>query len=140
VPQVPVVFTPWVAEQESEVGLTDKYTFAVPESEKVVPVPVAAFTVTVSDFAPALVGLKVMVPVVQVAPLASAKFAVQVPKPTVKSVLSEFVKGEALKVTGPVAVKVIAPVQVLLEPELTEGQLTEPDAASVPAMPVPEAV
>jgi hypothetical protein len=134
VPQVPVVFTVCEAEQLNEEALKVRYAFEVPEMPKVALVPEAAFAVTVSDFAPEEVGLKVMVPVVQELPEAIVEFAVQVPKPTVKSVESEFDKGVALKITAPpLAVNVILPVQVLLEPELTVGQLTEePDEVSAP--------
>lgn len=137
-PQVPVVLMPWAAEQLKEVGAIDKKAFEVPDSAKLVPVPAAALTVTVSDFAPAVVGLKVIVPVLQELPEAMVEPAVQVPKPTVKSVESEFVNGDAVKVTGPPeALKVIEPVQVLLEPELTGAQLTLPLAMREPLMPVP---
>jgi len=105
----------------------------VPDRAKVVPVPEAAFTVTVLDLAPAVVGLKEIVPVVQEAPLAIVELAVQVPRPTVKSVPSEFVKGVAVRITGPFeAVKVMEPVHVELDPELTAGQVTVPVAAKEP--------
>ncbi len=130
-----------MAEQESEVGLTARYAFEVPLTLNVVPVPDAALTVTVSVFAPAVAGLKLIVPVVQEAPEAIVELAVQVPVPTVKSVVSELVNGEADRTTGPPeAVKVIVPVQVELDPALTAGQVTEPVAASAPFTPVPEAV
>jgi hypothetical protein len=135
VPQVPVVFTPCMAEQLNEVGLTVRYAFEVPERLKVVPVPLPeeALTVTVSDLTPAVVGLKVMVPVLQELPEAIVEFAVQVPEPTVKSVESEFENGVAAKVTSPFdAVSVIEPVHVLLEPELTAVQEMEPALLSVP--------
>jgi hypothetical protein len=133
VPQLPVVLMPCVAEQESEVGLTVRYAFAVPVRPKVVPVPLAALTVTVSERAPAVLGLNVMVPVVQWLPAAMVEFAVQVPKPTVKSVESELENGVADKITSALeAVRVMAPVQVLLEPALTAGQVTVPEAARAP--------
>jgi hypothetical protein len=90
-------------------------------------------TVTVSDFAPAVVGLKVRGPGLQELPEARVKPAVQVPKATVKSVPSELVKGDAVRTTGPPeAVRVIVPVQVELEPELTAGQVAEPVAIREP--------
>jgi hypothetical protein len=139
VPQVPVVLTPCVAEQESEVGLTVRNAVAVPESAKVVPVPAEVPTVTVSDLAPEVGGLKVMVPVVQELPETMVELAVQVPKPTVKSVESEFENGEALKVTGPPeALKVMEPVQVELEPAFTVAQAMLPLAARAPSVPVPD--
>jgi hypothetical protein len=102
-------------------------------------VPEEAATVTVSVLAPEVVGLKEMVPVVQEAPLARVELAVQVPSPTVKSVESELLNGVALNTTGPPeAVKVIEPVQVLVEPAFTDGQVAEPEAAKLPAAPVPE--
>jgi hypothetical protein len=73
----------------------------------VVPVPALVFTVTVSDFAPALPGTKLSQLVVQVAFCASTRFAVQVPAATAKSAASDWVNGLEDRVTGPpVAVKV----------------------------------
>jgi hypothetical protein len=61
------------------------------------------------------------------------EFAVQEPKPTVKSVESELLNGVAVNTTGPPeAVRVIAPVQVLEEPALVAAQVTVPEEASVP--------
>ena len=105
----------------------------VPETLNVVPVPLAVLTVTVSLFAPEEAGLKVIVPVVQEEPEAIVDDAVQVPSPTVKSVESLFVNGvEDRSTRPPEAVSVIEPVQVDDEPELTVGQLTEPEAARLP--------
>ena len=62
----------------------------------------------------------------------------QVPSPTVKSVALEPLNGVAVKTTGPPeAVKVIAPVQVDVDPALTAGQEIAPVAASAPLAPVP---
>jgi len=53
-----------------------------------VPVPADVLSVTVFDLAPALAGLNRIVLRVQLAPGANVRLAVQVPKGTVKSVLS----------------------------------------------------
>lgn len=83
----------------------------VPVRLTVVPVPTLVFTVTVSDFAPALEGTKLTQLVVQVAFSASARFAVQVPAETAKSEASEFENGLEDRVTGPpVAVSVMPAV------------------------------
>jgi hypothetical protein len=133
VPQVPVVLRPCVAEQLNEDTLVVKNALAVPESEKLVPVPDVALRVTTPDLAPAVAGLKVIGPGLQELPEAMVEFAVQVPSATVKSVLSELLNGEALRTTGPPdAVKVIVPVQVELDPALIVGQLTVPVAAKAP--------
>jgi hypothetical protein len=101
--------------------------------ENVVPVPDAALTVTVSVLTPAVVGLKLIAPVVQELPAAIVELAVHVPKPTVKSVESELVKGLAERITGPPeAVRVIEPVQVDVEPALVAGHVTVPLEARVP--------
>jgi hypothetical protein len=127
--------------QDSEVGLTVRNAFEVPLRAKLVPVPEAALTVTVSDLALAVAGLKEIVPGLQELPEAIVDPAVQVPKATVKSVPSELLNGVAVKVTGPPeAVKVIVPVQVLEDPALTAGQLIVPVAARAPLTPVPDAV
>jgi hypothetical protein len=113
----------------------------VPDNVNEVPVPALAATVTVSDLAPVVVGLKVIVPVVQEAPLASTLLAVQVPKGAAKSVLSVPLNGVADKVTGPPeAVKVIVPVlQVSERPAPKLAQVKDVgDAARVPLTPVPE--
>jgi hypothetical protein len=113
----------------------------VPDILKVVPVPSAVATVTVLDFAPIVVGLNVIVPVVQVPPEAIVELAVQVPKPTVKSVESELEKGVADRMTGPLeAVRVTLPVQETLVPSFVEGQVTVPLAAKVPKVGVPVTV
>jgi hypothetical protein len=133
VPQVPEVLIPCVAEQESEVGLKVKYARAVPETLKLVPVPEVVLTVTVSDSAPAVVGVKLIGPVWQVLPALSVELAVQVPKATVKSVESEFENGVADKVTGPVlAVRVTLPVQVVELPTLVAAHVIVPLDARVP--------
>jgi hypothetical protein len=112
--------------------------FDVPERKKLAPVPEVAFTVTAPDLAPAVTGLNMIVPGLQELPEAIVELAVQVPNATVKSVESEFVKGDAVKVTGPPeAVKVVVLVQVTLAPALTAAQLTLPVAVSVPAVTVP---
>jgi hypothetical protein len=139
VPQVPVVLTPWVAEHVNEVTLLVRNAFEVPDSTKLVPVPEVAFTVTVPDLAPAVAGLNVIVPGLQELPEAIVELAVQVPKPTVKSVESLLLNGVAVNTTGPPeAVNVIVLVQVTLEPEFTAAQLTLPVAASDPLSPVPD--
>ena len=105
--------------------------------------PEEAATVTVSDFAPTVVGLKAMVPVVQVPLIASALLAVQVPSGAVKSVPSELLNGVAPNVTGPpTAVKVMEPApQVVETPEPIVPQANEVGLAlNVPAVPVPEIV
>jgi hypothetical protein len=141
VPQVPVVLMPWVAEQVNEDTLRVRKAFEVPESAKLVPVPEVAFTVTVPDFAPEAAGLNVIVPGLQELPEAIVELAVQVPSPTVKSVESLLLNGVAVNTTGPPeAVRVIVPVQVTDEPELTAAQLIVPVEAKVPKTPVPDAV
>jgi hypothetical protein len=87
----------------------------VPVAAKVVPVPEEVATVTVADFAPAEVGAKPSAPVVQVAPEAIARFAVQVPSGTENSV-SEFAKGVALKVTAPPVAVRVSDAQVAVKP------------------------
>jgi hypothetical protein len=133
VPQVPVVLMPWLAEQLKALGLTVRNALEMPVTLNVVPVPEVALTVTVSDLAPAVVGLKLIAPVVQEAPLAMVEPAVQVPGPTVKSVTSELLNGVAVRITGPPeALNVIEPVQLTLEPELIVGQAIVPLAAKAP--------
>ena len=95
---------------------------AVPEMTNVVPVPEVVLTVTVSASAPAAAGLKVAEPVVQDAPEAMVAPAVQEPTGTLKSVLSEEVKGVADRTTGP--------------PEA----VVEPAAVKLPYVPVPLAL
>ena len=107
----------------------------------VVPVPEVVLTVTVSASAPAAAGLKVAEPVVQDAPEAMVAPAVQEPTGTLKSVLSEEVKGVADRTTGPPeAVRVTVPVQVALDPALIAGHdhrgLVEPAAVKLPYVPV----
>ena len=96
-----------------------------------------------SASAPAAAGLKVAEPVVQDAPEAMVAPAVQEPTGTLKSVLSEEVKGVADRTTGPPeAVSVTVPEQAALDPALTDGQdhkgLVEPAALKLPASPIPE--
>jgi hypothetical protein len=136
---VPTVLAPQVRLE----GLAAKLPVPpVPERVKDVPVPALAATVTVSDLAPVVAGLKVIVPVVQEAPFVSTLLAVQVPKGAVKSVLSVPLNGVADKVTGPPeAVKVIVPApQVAEVPAPTVPQVSEVGVAmSDPLIPVPEA-
>jgi hypothetical protein len=133
VPQVPVVLMPCVAEQVSDETLVVKKVFDVPESEKLVPVPEVALTVTVSDLAPEAAGLNVIAPGLQELPEVIVELAVQVPKPTVKSVESLLLNGVAVSTTGPPeAVSVMEPVQVEVPPAFTAGQLIVPVEAKVP--------
>jgi hypothetical protein len=89
--------------------------------------------VTTSDLAPAVAGLKVIVPGLQELPEAMVELAVQVPGLTVKSVESLLLKGVAVNITGPPeAVRVIVPVQVTLEPAFTAVQMMVPVDASEP--------
>jgi hypothetical protein len=128
-----------VAEQVSEDTLVVRNALEVPDRANVVPVPALALTVTVPDFAPEAAGLNVIVPGLQELPDAIVELAVQVPRPTVKSVESLLVNGDAVSTTGPPeAVRVIVLVQVTLEPAFTAAQLTLPVAASEPLRPVPD--
>lgn len=88
---------------------------AVPERAKVVVLPSVGVAVTVSVFDPTVVGLKRIVPVVQVCP--EVKFALaQVPAGTVKSVESVFAKGVAPKLMAPPdAVIVVVPAPQVRE-------------------------
>jgi hypothetical protein len=97
------------------------------------PVPVTALVVTVELKTPPVLGVKVTLPVVQVAPDANTLLAVQVPKGRLKSVASERLKGVEPKVTAPLlAVKVTA-AQVELNPTEVAEQATGTVAAeSVP--------
>lgn len=98
-----------------EVGFNVRNAIPAPLMVKLVPMPEVVLRVTVVLLSPASGGVKVtsLLPlIVQELPELKAKFAVQEPGPTLKSVESELLKGEALKVTGPPdAVKVMAPVQ-----------------------------
>jgi hypothetical protein len=110
-----------------------RYVIEVPERENVVPVPDAALTVTVSLFVPTVVGLKVTEFTVQKLPEAMVVPAVQVPKPTVKSVASEFENGVELKMTAPPeADRATEPVHALLEPTFVAGQVKEPETPNEP--------
>jgi hypothetical protein len=85
----------------------------VPEALKVVPVPVAVLTVTVSRSAPVTVGFIDTVSV-QVEPEEIVPPALQVPKVTAKSLASELTNGLAVKVTGPpLALKVRVPQETV---------------------------
>jgi hypothetical protein len=108
----------------------------VPLTLKLVLVPDAVLTVIAAVKAPLVCGLKVIVPVTQVPADASALFAVQVPKGSVKLVALPLVKGVAPNVTGPpLAVKVTV-VQLLVKPTAVLGQET----GTVAAMSVPKVV
>jgi hypothetical protein len=106
---------------------------AVPVTVNVVPVPEVTRAVTVSIGVPAVVGVKVIVPVVQELPEVKVLLVVQVPAGIVKKPLpfsSGLVAAEST--TGPpVAVRVSVP-QLAVEPTFTGGHVSAPEAESVP--------
>jgi len=109
----------------------------VPDSENVVEPPALGLTVTVAECVPALAGLNVRVPLIQVWPTVSVTFAHD-PANTEKSVESLFERGLAPRVTGPpFAISVTVP-QLLEAPTLVDGHVRDAGLAErLPWIPVP---
>jgi hypothetical protein len=94
---------------------------------------VALLTVSCAAYEPAAAGVKVIAPMLQLAPLASCRPDVQFPAGTVKPAEPDSAKGAALRVTGPFTAVIETEEQMRVDPTSTPPQLTDAELTlSVP--------